>query len=402
MIVASSSPDVAERWAEPTPFWAVSRQIAERYGTPFYLYFPEHAVRSFEALSEAAEAWGAHGVAYSLKTNRLTAILCDLERVGALVEVVSAWELRQARKAGFPADRIIFNGPLKPKHDLHSVVRDPPLTINADSSEELHVLRELAGELQTVLGVGVRVCPPHIDGVWSRFGMELDNGELDAALDLIEASPGLALRCVHIHLGTQVHETRRYREVVGMARRLWDRRAFPATVRLDIGGGFPYEHDRPFAEQSFSPRKFFGELTDAWGDRVRPALLLEPGRYVAAPAMAIVSRVLSRKPRTGEPSIIVLDSGTNHNVMAAFYDHLWSFQQTDAEGEYRFCGPLCMEDDVLSGRRYSPLPVCGDLVATLNAGAYSLALLREFIQPAPPVFAVRPGGVYERLDSVDR
>jgi diaminopimelate decarboxylase len=84
--------------------------------------------------------------------------------------------------------------------------------------------------------------------------------------------------------------------------------------------------------------------------------------------------------------------------MAAFYPHLWSFQRTEVfEQSFRLCGPLCMEDDVLSGAMTSPLPEAGSLVATLNAGAYSMSLSREFAQPLPPVLGLTPHGDLQPL-----
>jgi ornithine decarboxylase len=169
-------------------------------------------------------------------------------------------------------------------------------------------------------------------------------------------------------------------------------------VWLDIGGGFPYDHSVPLEDQPFSPLLFFETIADAWSAALRPPLLTEPGRFIAAPSMAIVSRVLSRKPRSGEPTIVVLDSGTNHNVMAAFYEHLWSCADAAQPAcRYRFCGPLCMEDDILSGEKLASLPSAGSLVAVFNSGAYSLALSRTFIQPRPAVFALRADGSHKLL-----
>lgn len=121
--------------------------------------------------------------------------------------------------------------------------------------------------------------------------------------------------------------------------------------------------------------------------------------------MAVVSRVLAHKPRLGEPTIIVLDSGTNHNVMGAFYEHLWSYTETIGRASHRFCGPLCMEDDVLSGERHLPPPKTGSLVASFNAGAYSIGLSRCFIQPRPPVIALEKNGAHNLIverETLDR
>jgi ornithine decarboxylase len=185
--------------------------------------------------------------------------------------------------------------------------------------------------------------------------------------------------------------------MIGLVKELWAQHHFGGDVWLDIGGGFPYDHSTPLEEQTFVPAHFFAALADAWGPAPRPVLLAEPGRFISAPAMAVVSRVLACKPRVGEPTIVVLDSGTNHNVMAAFYEHLWAHTDVAAVASHRFCGPLCMEDDILSGERLSAPPKTGALVATFNAGAYSLALSRTFIQPRPPIFELCADGAHRLL-----
>jgi len=249
------------------------------------------------------------------------------------------------------------------------------------------------------LSVGLRLCPPKENGAWSRFGIEVSTGELDEAVARILRAPSLALRCIHFHLGTQTHDLARYAEMIGTVRDIWTQHRLGSDVWLDIGGGFPYDHAVPFEEQPLSPAHLFATLADTWGPPPRPRLLAEPGRFIAAPAMAIVSRVLACKPRLGEPTVVVLDSGTNHNVMAAFYEHLWSCNETTAQASHRFCGPLCMEDDILSGERVSPVPKTGSLVASFNAGAYSIALSRAFIQPRPHVFAFCSDGSFEMIQS---
>ena len=398
-LLAASTRDVGEHWAElTTPFWKIAEEIATAHGTPFFLYFPHRAAAAFQALVGGSANWGSVRIAYSLKTNPLPALLRDLNRWGASVEVVSAWEHSQARGAKFPSDRIVFNGPLKSEDGLRVILPNAPFSINVDSVDELVMLEHIAARSDQPLSVGVRICPPRADGVCSRFGIEVATGEADETIARILGSRSLRLRCVHFHLGTQVQDSTRYHEMVALARALWISHKVAMDVSLDIGGGFPYEHDRHFNDQPFRPSDFFGALAATWGPGARPPLVIEPGRFIAAPAMALVSRVLSRKPRLGEPTIVVLDSGTNHNVMAAFFEHLWSFEGVTPDADYRFCGPLCMEDDILSGRRYSSLPARGALVATLNTGAYSLALLRTFIQPPPQVFLVRQDGRYEVLD----
>ncbi len=399
MLLPTSTRDLADEFVGlERSFWDVAKEIEERVGTPFYAYFPQRAATGFEAMVAGAAVWGQVRVAFSVKTNPLAALLQDLERRGAYAEVVSEWEFSQARAAGFSPDRIVFNGPHKPDAELRRVLATPPFTINIDSLDELDVLERNLGYASGAVAVGLRICPPRARGSLSRFGLEFETGEVHTGIVRCLNNPSLQLRCIHFHLGTQVQDGERYAEVVRIAQRMWRDHGFANDVCLDIGGGFPYDHARTFEGQPLVLGRFFAALASAWGTGPRPPLLIEPGRIIAAPTMAVVSRVLARKPRSNEPTIIVLDSGTNHNVMAAFYEHAWSYAAAGLDAGHRLCGPLCMEDDNLSGLRNAPLPELGALVATLNAGAYSLALARTFIQPRPPIFRINPNGSYEQLE----
>jgi diaminopimelate decarboxylase len=393
MFIPTSPINAADQCAKSEEsFWRFATDIAQREGTPFYVYLPQCAAEAYKVFASSIQCWGEGQIAFSLKTNPLWRLLRDLRKCGAYAEVVSTWEFSHALAAGFSPENIVFNGPLKTEKDFRCLCQHPPLTINIDSLDELDAIERAVGHTGSHLCVGLRLCPPKENGAWSRFGIELSTGELDEAIVRILRTSSLDLRCVHFHLGTQIQDTARYTEMIGIVKDLWTQHRLGRDVWLDIGGGFPYDHLVPFEEQTFSPSNLLASLADAWGPPPRPRLLAEPGRFIAAPAMAIVSRVLACKPRLGEPTVVVLDSGTNHNVMAAFYEHLWSCPETTAQASHRFCGPLCMEDDILSGERLSPVPKTGSLVASFNAGAYSVALSRAFIQPRPSIFALRSDG----------
>ena len=313
MSMTSSQASLAERCAGAgTSFWPFAAAMAEEVGTPFYVYLPDIANASYHGFASAIRHWGTGRVAFSVKTNPLFALLKDLNRLGAFAEVASAWEFSHAVATGFQSDRIVFNGPLKTEKDLQWILQTPPLSINIDSLNELESIETALGHSGRLAHVGLRLCPPQENGVWSRFGIEMPD-ELNEAANSHSPSRSLVLRCIHFHLGTQIHNTGRYVEMTRILKELWIRHRLDSSVWLDIGGGFPYDHSVPFEEQTFQPARFFETLGDAWGPGPRPAHYFRSQGDLAAPAMAVISRVVACKPRHGEPTIIVLDSGTNHN-----------------------------------------------------------------------------------------
>lgn len=379
------------------PFWDSLRSPVAELGTPFYVYFPEQARRAFERFRQGVSAWGNYQIAYSLKTNPFFGLLNDMRSLGAWIEVVSDWEYDLAVRAGFSADKMVFNGPLKPYDSLLRAAQSGVRSINVDSPDEIEHLLDIATHTSKPINVGVRICPAD-DGGMSRFGLEAATGEVHAAVHSIRQHARLRLTTLHIHLGTQVTSHRKYEEAIRLAQAMWQDLSLGPDVWLDLGGGYPYQHDRSLDDQAFDPVRFFAEIREQWCIEPCPPLLVELGRWIAAPAFAVIARVIACKARSGEPSIIVLDSGTNHNVMGAFYDHMWRFERTREDiKEYRFCGPLCMEDDILSGPFHGRAPAEGSLVATLNAGAYSLSLARTFIQPRPPIISLGKQNTYTTL-----
>ena len=358
--------------------------VAAEVGTPFFVYHPEATPRVIAQMSDGMREWGPGRVAYSVKTNPLGVLLQDVRAAGAWAEVVSNEEFRHARRAGYEPGEIVFNGPLKAAGIDGEALRCAIL--NVDGLEELDVLEQAAHQEERVVRVGLRVCPPKTGASWSRFGLSVETGEFDQAFRRVKDSRWLALSGLHLHLGTQVPGRRPYLVGVHTLRELWRDYGLGKDLFLDLGGGFAFAHDGKGGGEDWTA--FFGELAGQW-PTPRPFLLVEPGRVAAGPALTLVSRVIARKQRPGEPTIVVTDGGTNHNVMGAFFEHDWSFAETEEEpfdrGSYRLCGPLCMEDDVMSGERFGPLPKRGALAVMRNAGAYSLTLARSFIQPTPPV-----------------
>lgn len=378
--------------------WTSTQNAVADLGTPLYLFRPNQVRLAYHRMLKGLQRWGKGTIAYSLKTNSFFGILGEMRKLGSWAEVVSSWEYQLALAAGFRSETIIFNGPLKTSEALQCASRNGVFSINIDSVDELAYLATPTTIAASVPRVGVRGCLRNGNSGWSRFGLQIETGEFEHTIQTIKESPDLELACLHFHLGTQVNSVDRYLEALAVAQDVWERLELGPHVRLDLGGGYPYQHDRPLEDQEFDPVSFFETLKCAWQFSVRPPLLIEPGRYIVAPAIALVGRVLSCKERAGEPSIIVLDTGTNHNVMGAFYEHQWLFERVDSEvTEFRLCGPLCMEDDIMSGPIRGNRPQCGSLTIMLNAGAYSMSLSRTFIQPRPAVVQVLPEGRYELM-----
>src|ERR1700722_5867909 len=93
--------------------------IADEVGTPIWVYSASAMRRRYRMLAGALTDAGVHAhIPYAMKANdRLPGPrLFGAEGPGA--DVVSEGELRRARQAGIPADRIVFSGVGKSEREL--------------------------------------------------------------------------------------------------------------------------------------------------------------------------------------------------------------------------------------------------------------------------------------------
>src|SRR5919206_647873 len=223
-------------------------RIAERWGTPFYLYHGEMIV---EQVRRVREAVGVE-VSYSLKANPNLAVCQLIAREGrAGGEVASSGELVVARAAGFDPEDIVFAGPGKTDDELGRAVTEGIFAVNVESLNEIDRLARVAREAGKGIGVGLRINPEaqlmgsgmRMGGTVGQFGM--DQAELAEAVRKTLSHPELTLRGVHVYTATQVFEVEplleHCRNILEISLQAADLAGRPREM-VDFGGGFgvPY------------------------------------------------------------------------------------------------------------------------------------------------------------------
>src|SRR6204780_1565638 len=116
---------------------------ARPVGTPFYCYSSSAIEESFEAFRNAFAGQNAL-ISYAMKANSNQAVLTTLAKLGAGMDVVSEGELRRARAAGVPGERIIFSGVGKTRAEMALGLDEDIRCFNVESEPELEALAEVA------------------------------------------------------------------------------------------------------------------------------------------------------------------------------------------------------------------------------------------------------------------
>jgi diaminopimelate decarboxylase len=350
--------------------------------TPRRMILPRTARARFaqvEAVLDARSGAVELGFGYSVKTNPHPTLLALADQAGMFAEVISAAEMRRALAAGFPAERIIVNGPASqwpdgpgPGGELMAAFADSPQAFERWMCHGPPAARYL----------GIRLRPVTFD---SRFGSGLGSVERFAEIvSLLRAMPPEQEMGLHFHFASDVLGPARWREVfegvVHWASAIEQSVGRPVKC-LDMGGGyFPDDFDRELL-----PR--LGAMTAA-ARALLPELerfFLEPGKAMAQPSMALATTVLEvRRGRDGTTEAVV-DAAISDLPMAPFYPHR-VYRQTKhgewegvAGGRDRLVGRICMETDILASDLMLPEGLRpGDRLVIGDAGAYDASMAYNF------------------------
>lgn len=387
--------------------------IAAAVGTPCYVYSAA-TVASRAAALASAFAPVPHAIHYALKANSTLALLRLLRGLGVNADANSVGEIEVALRAGFIPDQVVFTGVGKSRDELERAVSLGVRTINAESAGELDRIDGIATAQGSRARVALRVNPevdakthPNITTGLKRnkFGVAIDAA---AAIAREFASrPGLEFVGLHAHIGSQITSIDPLRRAAGrladLARELRDS-GLPLQ-HLDLGGGLgiAYEEGAVVVDVADYGHAMI-EATRGLG----VTLVVEPGRWLVAPAGALLARVVDVKTHPGGRTFVVLDAGMTELLRPALYSAYHRIVPVvPRAAEAVACdvvGPVCESSDTFGVDRLLPAPAEGDLVAVLDAGAYGAVMASNYNRrPLPPEVLVEGGAwrVVRRRQTVD-
>jgi diaminopimelate decarboxylase len=308
-------------------------------------------------------------------------VLATLGRLGAGMDVVSEGELRRARAAGVPAERIVFSGVGKTRSEMAYALDEGIFAFNVESEAELRALSEVAASRDRTARIAFRV-NPDVDArthhkistgrAGDKFGVPWATAP--GLYDLAAKLPGIVADGVHMHIGSQITDLEPFANAFGLIAELVAAlRAGGHPVRfINAGGGLGV----PYREENVPPRPepYAAIVTEKLGG-LGCRLLFEPGRLIAGNAGILLTRVLYGKV-TGAKRFVIVDAAMNDLIRPTLYDAyhaIWPVseaQSRDVMVKQDVVGPVCETGDFLARDR--PLPPFGegDLLAIMTAGAY--------------------------------
>ncbi|MBV4489301.1 diaminopimelate decarboxylase [Pseudomonas oryzicola] len=358
--------------------------IAERYGTPTYVYSRAHIEAQYRSYTDALQGT-EHLVCFAVKANSNLGVLNVLARLGAGFDIVSGGELERVLAAGGRADRVVFSGVGKTREDMRRALEVGVHCFNVESTDELERLQVVAAEMGKVAPVSLRVNPDVDAGTHPYISTGLKENKFGIAIADAEAIyvraaqlPNLEVVGVDCHIGSQLTSVEPFLDALDRLLVLVDRLAECGIHlrHLDLGGGVGVRYRD---EQPPLVADYIKAIRERIGARDL-ALVFEPGRYIVANAGVLLTRVEYLK-HTEHKDFAIVDAAMNDLIRPALYQAWMGVSAvTPREGQgraYDLVGPICETGDFLAKDRVLNLAE-GDLLVVQSAGAYGFVMSSNY------------------------
>ncbi len=359
--------------------------MAEKYGTPLYLYSSRTLAEHYQKLDEAFESED-HLICYSVKANSNLALLKNLCRIGSGFDIVSGGELYKVLRVGADPQKIVYAGVGKTFEEINFALKSDILMFNVESEAEILAIQTAARRRRQKARICLRVNPDvNVDThhyivtgkKGNKFGISIKNSR--KLFKDLTASKYIQVAGLHFHLGSQILNPKPYAEAIGKVLGLFNearQMGHPLSI-LNIGGGMGIGYDN---EAAFSAREFAKiVLAEVRGRHLR--LLLEPGRYLVGNAGILVTRVLYRKENGGKKFVIV-DAGMNDLIRPSLYGAHHAVlplkERRALQETVDVVGPICESGDFLAKDRRLAKVNAGDYLAVMGAGAYGFTMSSNY------------------------
>jgi diaminopimelate decarboxylase len=361
--------------------------IAEAVGTPVYVYSRATLERHARVFKAALAHLPKVHIAFAIKANPNLAVLKVMTREGLGADVVSGGELARALAAGMPAQDIVFSGVGKQTHEMAQGLDAGIGQFNIESEEEGVELAALAASRGQIAACALRV-NPDVDArthekistgkAENKFGVPIDRAA--GIYTRLAALPGLDMRGVAVHIGSQLQELQPLEDAfVKLGDLIAELRAAGQTVtHADLGGGLgvPYKAGEVFP----SPEEYgqmVGRVCGAWD----VTLMFEPGRVICGNAGVLLTRVIRVKRSSNGAPFVIVDAAMNDLARPAMYG-AWHDIDAVVPNASRMVanvvGPICETGDTFAMGREMDALEAGDLAVFRTAGAYGATMASSY------------------------
>ena len=362
------------------------KQLAEEFGTPLYIYSRATLERHWHAF-DSALGKHPHLICYAVKANSNIGILNVMAKLGSGFDIVSQGELERVLAAGGDASKVVFSGVAKSRAEIMRALEVGIRCFNVESVAELHHINQIAGEMEKIAPISLRVNPdvdahthPYIStGLKeNKFGVSVD--EAREVYKLAATLPHVKITGMDCHIGSQLTELQPFLDATDRLIRLMEQlKEDGITLKhLDLGGGLGVTYTD---ETPPHPSEYAAALLNKLKNYEDLEIILEPGRAIAANAGILLAKVQYLKSNESR-NFAITDTGMNDMIRPALYEAYMNIIEIDRSLErekaiYDVVGPVCETSDFLGKQRKLAIAE-GDYIAQRSAGAYGASMSSNY------------------------
>ena len=361
-----------------------SKRLAKLFDTPLYCY-------SYEILKKNINNFKLNFsklnplICFAIKSNSNLNIIKEIKKLGLGADVVSKGELIQAMRAGINPNKIVFSGVGKTYSELKYAVDKKILLINSESKSEVIEIEKIAKSRKKIVDIGVRL-NPNTDAKTlkkistgkkgDKFGV--NEKTFVELVNYIKKSKFINLRCLSVHIGSQIFENKPYEKMLKVIDRIISKIKFKFDF-IDLGGGMgiSYKNDN----RKFNYIDYQKSIIKILG-KYNSKIIFEPGRSIVGNTGVLISKIIYIKENQSK-NFIILDAGMNDLMRPALYGakhRIIPVNKTKKISNkiYEFVGPICESTDkFLSIKKFQKLKE-KDLIIICDVGAYGSSLSSNY------------------------
>jgi diaminopimelate decarboxylase len=360
-------------------------EIAKQVSTPFYCYSNTAISQNYQAYQQAFSDQDTL-ICYAVKANSNQAVLSTLAKLGSGADVVSEGEIRRARAAGIPANKIVYSGVAKVESEIEYALNQGIFQFNVESEPELALISKIATRLDTTASVAFRINPDVCANTHAKistgkaenkFGVPISKARI--AYKQAASLPNIKVQGVDVHIGSQLTQLEPFEEAYKRIAQLvieLTEDGHEISV-IDIGGGLGIT----YSDEVIPSKQEYAAIAKAQLGHLGCKIVIEPGRSLLGNAGILVSSVVFIK--TGEErQFLILDAGMNDLIRPSMYDAHHEILAVDTSNAsqkvYDVVGPVCETGDTFSKNRQVNESKPGDLIAIMSCGAYGAVMASTY------------------------
>ncbi len=373
-----------------------TEKLARKFNTPFYCY-------SYSRIKNNILNFKNHFnkinplVCFSVKSNSNLAILKEIRNLNCGADVVSKGEMMKASKAGIIAKKIVFSGVGKTYSELKYAINKNILLINVESLSELLAIEKIAKQKKKKVDIGIRL-NPNTDAktlkqistgrVGDKFGV--GEKEFIKLVKYAKISKFLRLKCLSVHIGSQILSHKPYEKMLKVIDRLI-KKTHHEFEFVDLGGGIGISYDKNSKKFDF---KTYNYLISKFLKKKNCKIIFEPGRSIIGNAGVLISKIIYIKKNKNK-NFVILNAGMNDLMRPALYGTKHQIVPSKKNKKIlnktlEFVGPICESTDkFLTIKKFQSIKE-GDIIIICDVGAYGMSLSSNYnLRPLPAEILIK-------------